>query len=218
MATSITLSETPAGQRGGHRVVRLLFATGAAALALWLLGFSWFLHLATHYKQPEERVNAIVVLTGGPDRVEVALRLLAGGAAERLLVSGAGDKTDLAALARRAGLDPTPLEQQITMGHAAHSTRGNALETAAWSREQGIVSVLVVTAWFHMPRALVELRRAMPSLKVLPYPVGQFSAADLARPGPAWRVVGEFHKFLAAMAGITALPLTFAVRGRDLAG
>ena len=65
--------------------------------------------------------------------MEVALRLLADGAAERLLVSGAGEKTDLAALAHLAGVDPAPLEQQITLGHAAHSTRGNALETVAWA-------------------------------------------------------------------------------------
>ncbi len=109
--------------------------------------------------------------TGGPDRVEVALRLLAGGGAERLLISGAGERTDLPVLARFAGIDPAPLEQRITMGYTAHSTRGNASETAAWVRENKVATLLVVTGWFHMPRALVELRCAMPEATDIPIPL-----------------------------------------------
>lgn len=163
-------------------------------------------------------VDAIVALTGGPDRVEVALRLLAVGAAEWLLVSGAGEKTDLAALAHRAGIDPAPLEQQITLGHAAHSTRGNALETAAWARDKRIGSLLVVTTWFHKPRALVELRRAMPAMTVQAFPTGHFSVAELARGGTARRVIEEYHKYLAALVGLTALPLAISVWEATAAG
>lgn len=223
MAASIILNEAPGNdapglRRGGRHAIRLFLAAGAGLAVVWLLGFGWFLHLATRDNQPIGPVDAIVVLTGGPDRVEVALHLLAVGAANRLLVSGAGDKTDLAVLARRAGIDPAPLEQQVTLGHAAHSTRGNALETAAWSREQAIGSLLVVTAWFHMPRALIELHRALPEMAVHPYPVGRFSAADLGHSATAWRVIAEYHKYLAAMSGLTALPFVSPVRGADLAG
>jgi uncharacterized SAM-binding protein YcdF (DUF218 family) len=223
MAASITLKEAPAKQapgvrRGGWYAIRLFLAAGAGLAVAWLLGFGWFLHLATRDNQPVPQVDAIVVLTGGPDRVEVALRLLAGGTANRLLVSGAGDRTDLAVLAHRAGINPDPLEQQVTLGHAAHSTRGNALETAVWSREQGIGSLLVVTAWFHMPRALIELHRALPRVAVHPYPVGRLSAADLGHSAAAWRVIAEYHKYLAAAAGLTTLPFVSPVRGADLAG
>ena len=166
MAASIALTEKPAERTSGHRLARCLLTAGAGIAALWLLGFGWFLYLAAREAPPPPHVDAIVVLTGGPERVDVALRLLAGGTADRLLVSGAGEKTDLAILAHRAGIDPAPLERQITLGHAARSTRGNALETAAWTREHGIDSLLVVTSWFHMPRALVELRRAMPAVTI----------------------------------------------------
>jgi uncharacterized SAM-binding protein YcdF (DUF218 family) len=211
-------SATSAVRRRGRHAVRLFLATGAGLAVAWLSGFAWFFHLATWESKPVPHVDAIVVLTGGPDRVEVALHLLAGGAANRLLVSGAGDRTDLAVLAHLAGIDPAPLEQQITLGHAARSTRGNALETAAWSREQGIGSLLVVTAWFHMPRALIELHRALPEVTVHAHPVGRFSAADLSRAGVAWRVISEYHKFLAAAAGLTASPFTSLARGADLTG
>jgi len=155
-------------------------------------------------------------LTGGPDRVEVALRLLSDGVADQLLVSGAGEKTDLPVLAHLTGIDVSPLEGQVTLGHAAHSTRGNALETAAWVREHRVRSLLVVTSWFHMPRALIELGRVMPEMAIYPYAIGRLGGTEL-REGDARRLVGEYHKFLAALAGFTAVPFVIAARGEGAA-
>jgi uncharacterized SAM-binding protein YcdF (DUF218 family) len=203
---------------GGRRLIRLLLAAGGGISVLWVLGLAWFLHLASREATPPSHADAIVVLTGGPDRVEVALRLLANGTADRLLVSGAGERTDFAALAHRAGLDPAPLEQQIKLGHAAHTTRGNAIETAAWAHDQGVDSLLVVTAWFHMPRAMVELRRAMPAVTVVAYPVGRLSSEELTRGGEVRRLIGEYHKYLAALTGLTASPLAIAAWGTEPGG
>jgi len=214
MAATIALSNALVRSTGARYRVRLMVGAGGLALG-WLLGFGWFLWLTSQSAAPAPAVDAIVVLTGGPDRVEVGLRLLAGGTGRRLLVSGAGEKTDLAALARRAELDPAPLEQRITLGHAAHSTRGNALETADWAREHDTHSLLVVTSWFHMPRALVELRRAMPAVTILPYPVGHLDAGEFTHPGMARRLVGEYHKYLAALTGLTGLPLMIAAWGTE---
>jgi uncharacterized SAM-binding protein YcdF (DUF218 family) len=193
-------------------LIRWLIALATGAAASWLLGFGWFLYLATREVPPAPRVDAIVVLTGGPDRVENALRLLAGAAADRLLISGVGEKTDLADLAYLAGIDPAPLEQQITLDHSARSTRGNALETASWAQEQGVESLLLVTSWFHMPRALIEFRRSMPTVTAHPYPVGRLEPAELIHGGGARRVIGEYHKYLAALSGLTASPLVIAAR------
>jgi len=200
------------------RLVRALCLAAGAAFALCVLGFAWFLWLANSAVPNARRVDAIVALTGGPGRVEVALRLLANGTADRLLVSGAGEKTELAALAHRAGIDPAPVEREITLGRAAHSTRGNALETASWANEQGVGTLLVVTTWFHMPRALVEMHRTMPAVAAAPYPVGRLSVAELMRHGMARRVIGEYFKYLAALAGITALPLGAAPQEMEMHG
>lgn len=147
--------------------------------------------------------------------MEVALRLLAGGAADRLLVSGAGERTDLADVAHLAGIDPVPLEARVTMGHAAHSTRGNAVETASWVRDQRVGTLLVVTSRFHIPRALVELRREMPAVTTHPYPVGHSAAAELTHEGGARRLIGEFHKYLAAVSGLTASGLVQTALGTE---
>ncbi len=75
-----------------------------------------------------------MAFTGGPERVETALRLLAEGRADRLLLSGIGGGAELPELAHRAGVDPLPLATRVTIGRNATTTRGNAAETAAWAR------------------------------------------------------------------------------------
>lgn len=205
MVASVILNNPTIKRTTGWRLVRLTLVFSGCIAAIWISGFALFLSVAASETTQPARVDAIVVLTGGPDRVEVALRLLAAGTADRLLVSGAGERTDVGIFARRAGLDPVPLEQRVTLGRVARSTHGNALETAAWAREKEIGSILVVTAWFHMPRALLELHRAMPAVTSEPYPVGHFVAGDLAHGATARRVVSEYHKYIAALAGITIL-------------
>ncbi len=213
MAPSFTLIEPGVTTRSRRPWLRRLTTIVAAIVAAWLTGFVWFMYLAVRDVAPSPHADAIVVLTGGPDRVDVAFRLLSSGAANRLLVSGAGEKTDLVDLAHLAGMDPAALAPQITLGHSARTTRGNALETASWARAEQVKTLLIVTSWFHMPRALVELRRAMPAQMLLPYPVGQLHAGDLVHVLGIRRLIGEYHKYLAALSGLTASPLAVATWG-----
>ncbi len=186
-----------------------------AALAACLLlagGFAQFL-AATRAGGPDgaagppPRADAIVALTGGAERVATALRLLADGRGRLLLVSGVGGEAGFTALARQAGADPA-LRSRVTLGRAAASTRGNALETAAWARAHGMGSLLVVTAWYHMPRALAELARALPEIRLYPVPVRPPALGDAAT---VRLLAGEYAKWLAAEAGLSAL----ASRGAD---
>lgn len=162
---------------------------------LWLAGFAWFLRLVEQTPPAPPRADAIVVLTGGAGRVEAALHLLAEGRARIALVSGVGGAAEFAVLARHAGVDPV-LGQRVTLGRAAQSTRGNAIETAAWARANDVHSLIVVTASYHMPRGLTELARAMPGVTLYPAPV---------TPDAPWRLlIGEYSKFVASELGFTA--------------
>jgi len=175
-----------------------------AALALaWGAGFAWFLHAAWVSTEPPAAADGIVALTGGAERVETALKLFAEGRARVLLISGVGGAADFAALAHRAGVDPA-LRARVTLGRTAATTRGNATETADWAHANGLKSLIVVTAGYHMPRALAELSRAMPGLALYPAPVQppamrqpDFTALRL--------LAGEYSKWLAAEAGLSAL-------------
>lgn len=191
--------------------VLLLLLGGLPALGLGL-GFLWFLHLA---HAPAAELGAapaglgIAVLTGGPERVETGLRLLAEGKGERLIISGVQRGAELPVLARLAGLDHGPLAERTHLGRAAATTHGNAVEIAAWARAWNLRRLRVVTAWFHMPRALIELRRAMPGLTLLPQPV---AFDEPVRTGLLFR---EYAKFLGAGLGLaTVIPAREEARHR----
>jgi len=205
------------------RAVRLglgaLLLAGALALGLLGAGFVWFARAAIQEDEAPLHADGIVVLTGGPDRVETGLRLLVGGRADRLLISGLGHGVELADLARRGGLEPAKLQGRVSLGRAATSTRTNALETAEWARANGIRTAIVVTAGYHMPRALVELHRTLPDLVFFPTPVLS-PVVSPGRPAPAgskWpspRLLGEeYMKWLVAWLGLSGYAPTHEPHG-----
>ncbi len=178
---------------------------GALALLLgWAAGFTWFIRVADRPAPAPPRADGIVALTGGADRVEAALRLLAAGRAQWLLVSGIGPGTDLTTLARRADVKAAPLAAQIQLGRQATSTRGNAAETAAWVRAKDIHALIVVTAWYHMPRAMTEIGRAVPGVALYPAPVDPEGSRHPSLT-MAHLLAEEYIKYLAARLDLTAL-------------
>jgi len=187
----------------------LLLLPAPPLLLLLLAGFGVFV-LRVLEPPPEAggRTDGIVVLTGGSERVAMGFRLLAEDRADRLLISGAHPGAGLAEIAAAAGLDAAPFADRVTIGHAAATTRGNAAETAAWTRAQPARSLRVVTAGYHMPRAMLELRRALPAVELLAHPV---PSAALRAPGALWRprnwglLFGEYGRYLMARAGLSAL-------------
>lgn len=174
-----------------------------AAAALWVAGFAWFLHAISTVPPAPPRADGIVALTGGAGRLEEAFRLLGEGRAPLLLVSGVGDAASPWVLARRLGSGPAGLPERVTLGRAARSTLGNARESADWARAHGMHSVIVVTASYHMPRALLEMRRAMPGVALLPAPVTPPALRDAQ--APLGLLAGEYTKLLGAWLGLAAV-------------
>jgi len=184
-----------------HVVVGLGACVSAGMLAC-IVSFAWFLHLADSHTQPPSHTDGIVAFTGGPERVETALRLLAEGHADRLLLSGIGGGAELTGLAHRAGVDPLPLAPRVTIDRTAATTKGNALATADWAHSNNVRSLLVVTAAYHMPRALTELARTLPGVTLHPLPV----AAHERSTEPILRLMAEeYIKFLATATGLTTV-------------
>lgn len=147
----------------------------------------------------ETRTDAIVVLTGGSERLATGVSLLARGLAQRVFVSGVHPDVDARAMLNAAGGARPELIERIETGHGARDTAGNARETAAWLRGHGYRSLRLVTASYHMPRSLLEFARALPEATIVPHPV--FPSHVMQRrwwlwPGTAGLIIGEYHKFL----------------------
>ena len=185
-----------------RRWSRVALATGLVVALCWLGGLFWFVAQVPHEGPPSKaHTDAIVVLTGGSERLETGLRLLSEGYADKLFISGVARGVDVAQLLRVARRRPGDLVCCIAVGYAADNTAGNARETAEWMRAQGYSSLRLVTASYHMPRSLVEFRRAMPDITIVPHPVFPplFKRDDWwLWPGSAALLASEFSKYLVA--------------------
>jgi uncharacterized SAM-binding protein YcdF (DUF218 family) len=148
--------------------------------------------------------DSVVVLTGGSGRLEVGLSLLHKGYGRKLFVSGVYHSVDVANLLRLARQRPDQVECCVILGHGADNTYGNAAETAAWLKSEHFHSVRLVTANYHMHRSLLEFRRAMPDVLIVPNPV--FPEAVKQRrwwrwPGTTQLIATEYVKYVAALLG-----------------
>lgn len=175
---------------------------GLGAGIAWAAGFLWFAQDAMRPPAAPARADGIVALTGGADRVATALELLRAGCSDRLLISGVHESIELPLLARGTGIDAGALAGKITIGHVATDTLGNAAEIAAWAHTEGVHSLIVVTAGYHMRRALTEIRRDLPGVTLYPQPV---VPPALRHGGLATLrlLAEEYTKWLAATAGLT---------------
>jgi uncharacterized SAM-binding protein YcdF (DUF218 family) len=183
-----------------RRLRRLIGGIGAGAL-LWLAGLLWFA-TPPAADMRTDATDAIVVLTGGSLRLQTGIDLLREGKGRRLLVSGVNQQVDLEDLLRSSGNIVDWTLCCIVLGHAADNTRGNALETARWVHSQGFHSLRLVTAWYHMPRSLLEFDRALPEIDIVAHPVFPDQVKQQhwwAWPGTAALLVSEYVKYLAAL-------------------
>ena len=199
------------GRRRRFRYGRLVLFCLAVVAVAWGVGFYRFAHMIPDRAPPASiRTDAIVVLTGGAGRVHEGLSLLEKGASNKLFVSGVYRGVDVEALLKVAQRAPGHLECCIMLGYTADSTRGNAEETAAWVRKNGVKSIRLVTASYHMPRSLLEFRRSLPrDVTILPHPVfpEQFRQHDWwLWWGSGWLAISEYHKYLLARLSMLLQP------------
>jgi uncharacterized SAM-binding protein YcdF (DUF218 family) len=184
------------------RALRVVMLMAAASCLAWLGGLVWF---ATPPPSDTRAAptDAIVVLTGGSLRVQSGIDLLRDGKGRKLFVSGVNQQVDLDDLLGVSGHAPDWALCCIALGHEADNTFGNAQETAQWIRAQDLRSLRLVTAWYHMPRSLLEFERAMPEIDIVAHPV--FPDQVKQERWWAWRgtaalLVNEYIKYLGALA------------------
>ena len=184
----------------GRRLALRLAVLGLVAVAVWAVGLVRFAtQIPNAVANPDATTDAIVVLTGGSGRLDAGLELLAGRRAPKLFVSGVYRGVDVATLLEVSKRAPGDIECCIEIGHSAGDTAGNADETAAWMDDHGYRSLRLVTSSYHLARALLEFRLAMPGVTLVPHPVFTQTVKQdrwWAWPGTASLIVGEFNKYL----------------------
>lgn len=192
----------------GQTVLIALFTVLA-----WLAGlYAYTRPLDLPPAPPMVETDAIVVLTGGSNRLQKGFELLDAGFGKQLFVSGVYQGVEVRellelmreeTLARHDDAEKEIIAQKVVLGFEANDTIGNAEETTAWMRQQKYQSMYLVTANYHMRRALVEFRHYAPELRIVPYPVLP-EGLDMS---DWWRnkthrtlIIREYMKFLFAHA------------------
>lgn len=187
-------------RKGRHWFRRVLILVVGLAL-FWIAGLVRFADsIPLAVEDPARYTDAIIVLTGGSGRLDEGLSLLAGNMADRLFISGVYQGVDVKTLFKMFQRNPEDLETRVGIGTATNTT-GNATETAVWVLQQGVKSLRLVTASYHMPRSLLEFDHAMPDIEITAHPV--FPEHVKVERWWAWRgtaglIAGEYNKFMLA--------------------
>ena len=170
---------------GGHakasrsrtrKIVSLFWSCGLLVVVILVgLQFGGLLRYLDMVSKPSapivEKADGIVVLTGGENRIRVAVALLSEGKAERLLLTGVNTSLSEESLKKVLNVDEALFNCCIIVDRMARDTIGNALATKKWAEQIKAKSLVIVTGAFHMPRALKELRHAIQDVAFIEAPV-----------------------------------------------
>ncbi|MXV44753.1 YdcF family protein [Saccharibacter sp. 17.LH.SD] len=167
-------------------------------------GFLWFCSdtLLKSTPQPDSlptECDGIVALTGGKDRITTSLYLLEKHPSLQLLISGVAPHAQLNQIVDLRAHPISPqLLPHITLGRRAISTVGNARETADWAHHYQLSHLTIVTADYHMRRAMIEFHELAPGIQLFPYPVKPEDTTSLWH-RHTWRILArEYIKLLGA--------------------
>lgn len=179
----------------------MLVASGA-----FLAGFAFYADYVSRLAPPsagKAHADAIIVLTGGSQRIEAALDLLAQGAARRMLISGVNPAVSRDMIRNATGANKALFNCCIDIDAEALDTIGNAEESAKWLARNGYESVILVTNNYHMPRSLLELQRKARNVAVIPWPVVNTPLTNgdwMGKPQAVRVLFTEFAKYVGALA------------------
>jgi len=194
-------------RRGPWQTARWLIAGVFGVCLLFLAGFAVFASHIGGLAAPKQvrQADAIIVVTGGQSRIDVAVDLLRTGKGKRLLISGVNPMAKREDLRAATGGDRGLFACCVDIDHAALDTVGNAEESAKWVRGHAYDSVILVTNNYHIPRTMLEMRRLLDHEDLQPYPVVNTRldrGGWLTKPEAIRVLFTEYTKYLAALARV----------------
>ena len=174
------------------------------SFTLWFGGLVWFIEdMPQGTPDPSLKTSAIVVLTGGKDRISEGLELLSQNKSKELLISGVRRGASLKAIIRGSGYRGASDSRKIALDYKSTTTVENAQNVAKWVSQRNIKSIRLVTANYHMRRALIEFNHYLKDVNIIPHAVN-----PLAPVQKTWckdykifcLYLNEYHKYLGAFA------------------
>lgn len=151
---------------------KLIISGGIFFLLLWCAGFIAFAYKINHYPiDSDTKTEAIVVLTGGRNRIAEAIRIYNRGLSQKLFISGVEKNTSLEDISQHQDVVFPEGENVVLLEKQSTNTIENAIQTQAWLKKNAITSIRLVTSNYHIPRSLQEFQHQNPDLKIIIHPV-----------------------------------------------
>ncbi len=166
---------------------------------IWLGGFVIFQqYIRKHQFDEITKTDAIVVLTGGTNRIFEAARLYNAGLSSMLFISGVGEDVGIKALEKQNHVRITYKRDHIYLGKEAKNTLQNAIEVSEMIRRHNLKSIRLVTSYYHMPRSVEEILKKNPDIVILEHPVYSKNVSKRwwKRPKSFFLIASEYHKFI----------------------
>ena len=141
------------------------------AFILWISGFCLFAYKINNFNtDTTKNTDAIIVLTGGRNRIHEASKLFNNKKAKYLFISGVAKDITLENIQNTQNIKIDDLKN-VEIGHNADNTVENADETADWINRNDIKSIRLVTSNYHIYRSLIEFQKNLKNTEILPHPV-----------------------------------------------
>ena len=164
-------------------------------ILLYALGFMLFGVTLGQPADAQARTDATVVITGGSGRIEHAMKALAEGKTDRVLIAGADPAVTKRDLVERLKIRARLVRCCVDLGSESVDTRSNAEETERWLARRKVNSVRLVTNDWHMRRAGYEFRRVLG---------GKYEIVeDAVKTEPSFETLfAEYNKYLLRRAAV----------------
>ena len=134
-------------------------------LMLYIVSFLDFIKYIDKENVNYTDSNTIVVLTGNAGRLNAAIDLMLLNTDTRLLITGVAKGVKYSEIIKNKNID----KERIILGYKAQSTLGNVIETKIWIQKNNFKDFILITDDWHMQRALVLFKNAMPNITIFPY-------------------------------------------------
>lgn len=165
---------------------------------VWVGGFIIFDRYIRQIADNSDKTDAIVVLTGGRNRISQALMLFNQNMAEFLIISGVSSNVTLNQIEKQNNVIIAKPLGKVIVGKEATTTYQNAIEVSEAIRRNNINSVRLVTSYYHMPRSRAEILAHNPELEIINHPV--YSEKVSKKWWKRWNsfclIASEYNKFM----------------------
>ncbi len=156
------------------KILTFLIAAFSVLFSLWGLGYIFFIFNVASAKPQliEQKTDAIVVLTGGPNRINEGLNLLADGKAPKLFITGVNKTTSQKDLINQWTRKDKPNNLCcIELDYEATNTEENAEEIQKWIEKNKVKSIRLITSDYHSVRAYLETKDLLEGVEIIQHPV-----------------------------------------------